>query len=365
MQCSVKRVVENGFAPAGAIVNRGKNWMRLGSSTTMVILGSLLLITSMSMASCSSKKTRLDAEKKQQPLTLGVSKSMMATPVYIAYEKGLFAREGLDVTLKEFGSGKLATRAMLSGQIDVSTVADLPIVFNAFDGADFCVLATFTASYRFAQIVVRSDRGIQNAADLKNKKIGANRGTTSHFYLGAFLTDNGLSMTDVEMRNYGTPELAEALIRGDVDAISVWAPHEQKALNQLKTKAVLLKGGEIYRTTFSLAANKGFSKKRRDVATRLIRALNAAARFCTDHREEAETIIATTFSLRRSVVSAYWDEYRFGTFLDQAFLTGLDDVARWAIENKFVTQSEIPNFFNYVCPEVLASVYPDDVSIVR
>ena len=62
-------------------------------------------------------------------------------------KKGYFENEGLDLTIKEYGSGKAATESILNGEVDISTVADMPVVFNSFSREDFCIISTFASSY--------------------------------------------------------------------------------------------------------------------------------------------------------------------------------------------------------------------------
>lgn len=298
-------------------------------------------------------------------ISIGISRSFLSIPIYIAQEQGLFAAAGLDVTIHEYGSGKLATDAMLKGEVDLSTVADMPIVFNSFKERDFCILSTFTSSYSFVRIVARKDRGIRTAADLKGKRVGANRGTSSHFYLGALLTYNHLSLKDIEMIHRKTGALPDALISGEVDAISVWPPHTQKALQGLGDNGTILSGPEIYRATFSLAAKTDFAHKRQGAVEKTLGALDKATSFMDANHEKTIDTLVEIFKVDKEVLSTVLAEYRFGISLDQALLVGLDDIARWAKENQFVEQKKIPNYLEYFGTDAMDVVKPEAVTIIR
>ncbi|MCP4396810.1 MAG: hypothetical protein GY801_05870 [bacterium] len=41
------------------------------------------------------------------------------------------------MTLQEYPSGKLAAKAMFAGEVDIATVADMPVVFNSWRWSSF------------------------------------------------------------------------------------------------------------------------------------------------------------------------------------------------------------------------------------
>ena len=319
----------------------------------------VLMVCGLVFVSCKSNETKI-----KEKITVGISKSFLSIPVYIAQEQGFFSDEGLDVTVKEYSSGKMATKALFAGEVDMSTVADMPVVFNSFKRNDFCIFATFTYSYPFVKIIARTDMGIKTGADLKDRKVGVNRGTSSHFFLEVFLIHNRLPSSDVEMINIKTVDLPLALKNNEVDAISVWQPYSQKAKQLLGDNAIELPASEIYRTTFSFAAMKSFSKEHPKRLERFVRALDKAATFTKNDREKAQEIIAGSFNLDRSTVRAAWDDFVYGIFLDQSLLAGWDEIARWAITNKFVHKKKIPNYLNYICPDALEAVKPESITII-
>ena len=319
----------------------------------------VLLVCGMVFVSCNSNETMI-----REKVTVGISKSFLSIPVYIAQKQGFFSDEGLDVTVKEYSSGKMATKALFAGEVDMSTIADMPVVFNSFKRNDFCIFATFTYSYPFVKIIARKDVGIKTGADLKDRKVGVNRGTSSHFFLEVFLIHNLLSSSDVEMINIKTVDLPLALKNNEVDAISVWQPYSQKAKQLLGDNAIELPASEINRTTFSFATMKNFSKEHPDILERFLRALDKADAFTKNDREKAQEIIAGRFSLDRNTVRAAWDDFVFGIFLDQSLLAGWDEIARWAITNKFVDKKKIPNYLNYICSDALRAVKPESITII-
>lgn len=302
---------------------------------------------------------------KRETVAIGVSKSFLSIPVYIAQKRGYFAEEGLDIIMKEYGSGKRATESLFAGEVDISTVADMPVVFNSFKRRDFYIIATFAYSFHMVKIIARRDRGINIGTDLRGKKVGVNRGTSSHSFLGVFLLHNGLSISDVKMIQIPTADMPAALKNNEVDAISVWQPYVQETKLLLQDKAVELPDSEIYRTTFSFAVKKSFAKDRLVTIKRFLRALDKASAFIDGHREESQEIIAQIFGLDKKTVRAIWDDFVFRILLDQSLMIGWEDIARWAIGNNLADRSRIPNYLDFIYFDGLAAVKPEAIGIIR
>jgi len=318
-----------------------------------------LLVGGLFFVGCTSDKMGT-----KEKVTVGIARSLLSTAVYIAQKQGFFSDEGLDVTVKEYGSGKKATQALFAGEIDISTVSDMPVVLNSFKRQDFCIFATFAYSYPFVKVIARRDKGIRTGADLKGKKVGANWGTSSHFFLGVFLIHNRLSISDVEMINIKTIDLPAALKNNEVDAISVWQLYTQEAMQLLGDNAIELPSAEIYRTTFSFAVMKRFGKEHPKILQKILRAIDKACAFIRKDREKAQEIITAIFSIDKNTVSPLLDGMEFDISLDQSLLVGWDEIARWAIANKLVDHEMFPDYLNYICPNALEAVKPESITII-
>ncbi len=67
------------------------------------------------------------APAERERLVLGVAENAGDMPTFMALEKGFYRDEGLDVTTKSWPAGKMALEALLRGEVNVATVADLGI----------------------------------------------------------------------------------------------------------------------------------------------------------------------------------------------------------------------------------------------
>lgn len=296
---------------------------------------------------------------------LGISRSPLSAPLIIASDQKYFEEEGLDITAKEYSSGKLALQGLFAGEVDVSTVAGTPIVFESFERDDFCILGTFVYSYHDIKLIARRDRGIEKASSLKGKRIGTDMGTTGQFFLSAFLVYNGLLGSEVEVTDISTNDLPAALGEDRVDAISVWEPHASKALDLLQDNAIRLPSTDIYRTTFNLVAKKNYVKSHPNTLIKILKAIDQGMTFMDKQKERSQAIVSRRLGKEEQSVAGLWDEYVYKLFLDQALLVSLADEARWAIRNRLTDRTEVPDFMELIHIDVLDSVKPGEMTIIR
>ena len=314
----------------------------------------------------------LSQEQPEEPtelekVTLGVESSLLPAAVWMAENKGYFQKQGLDLTIKEFDSGRLSLLAMLKGDegIDISTVAPTPIMFNSFDRDDFYVFATFVYSYDDVKVIARKDKGINTAADLIGKKIGTPAGTTGQFFVEAFLIDNSLLASEVEVIDISPSDLPGALENNQVDAIVIWEPHGYNARRLLGNKAIRLPSSDVYKETFNFMVMKDFVEENPEVLKKFLRAIDKATVFIKNHKEESQEIVAKRLNLNKEGLTVLWDEFVFEISLDQSLIITLESEARWAIKNNLTDATEVPNYLNYIYHDALEAVKPEACRIIH
>lgn len=323
------------------------------------------LIAMMALVFGTSSLLTVDQVNAGDTVRLGISRSLLSAPLIIAFDQGYFKKEGTDVTIKEYNSGRLALEGLLAGEVDVSTVAGTPIMFNSFKRQDFCILGTFVYSYHDTKMIARKDKGISKASDLRGKRIGVNKGTTGQFFLSTFLVYNSLLASEVQITDIGNKDLPEALKSELVDAIAIWEPHAYKAMKLLQDKAVKLPSSDIYRTTFNLVTMKDFLKPHLEAIKKVLRAIDRATIFIEEQKETSKAIVAKRLGKKKRAISALWDEYVYELFLDQALPLTLADEARWALKHNLTKKTKVPNFMNCICLDALEAVKPDAVTIIH
>ncbi len=161
----------------------------------------------------------------QTKVAIGLSGWTGFAPLTLAKEAGIFARNGLDVTLRKIPQ-KDRHLAIASGDIQcAATTVETWIVWNA-GGVATQQLFQLDKSYGADGMVVRPE--IQKIADLKGKTVAASApGTAPYFTLAWMLKKNGLSTKDVKIVNLEPQAAANAFLagQGGLDAAMTYEPY--------------------------------------------------------------------------------------------------------------------------------------------
>ncbi len=144
---------------------------------------------------------------------------------WVAEDQDFFGQNGLNVTSHAYDTGAGALNGVLNGEADLVVGAnEFPLVGRALNHAEIRTFGSISRS-EFIYLVGRKDRGIWKASDLKGKRVGTTFGTIAHFYLGRFLSLNGVNFQDVTLVDLKTQaEWVNAVVDGDVDAVATAQP---------------------------------------------------------------------------------------------------------------------------------------------
>ncbi|MGH7769385.1 MAG: ABC transporter substrate-binding protein [Candidatus Binatia bacterium] len=228
--------------------------------------------------------------------SLRVSFSAPATvylPLWAASDAGFFKKQGLNVEIIHVGSSPIAISALMTNETQV------------LSGGGTVAPTAYLQGERGLQIFARmnnrfvfslfSHPSITTLDGLKGKKLGVTRfGGSLEFATRYFLRQQGIdARKDLSMIQLGrVPDIATALIAGNVDAGTVSFPHHlilKKA--GYRELADLSQMDTPYATT-AFVGRKNFLAENEAQMERFVRALIEAIHYLRSHRTEALKIIS-------------------------------------------------------------------------
>ncbi len=297
-------------------------------------------------------------------LRLGFLADPLSSLLYIARERGMFKRHGLDVSFESYEGGAYAVRDLLAGQLDVAVATEFILVLQGLKRADLRGIGTISTANNI-EVIARSDRGIEKPEDLKGKRAGVIKGTINEFLLNVFLSFNSIRPAEIQTVDLKPSETVTALSEGQIEAGCLHPPFSYAAKKKLASKAISwsAQGGQEY--FFLMLAKDELIKARPRAITSLLEGLLEAETFLKEHHSQARDIVARALNLAPEAVTEGWSKIRFRVRLDQELLTLMEDEARWAIRNKLVDAEKIPNYFPLLYLEGLQNIKPEAVGVIH
>jgi sulfonate transport system substrate-binding protein len=287
------------------------------AGTRLLTLGTAIAFA----AVLSTSPNNAAAEK----LRVGINVTTIETlPIYLAAEGPLAGA-------LELKGGALPL--LTEGKVDTVTNAETQALLRSTANPDIRVILT-VAEYSY-RLVARRSSGIATASDLRGKKIATQLNSSAHFYIVKTLRGAGLSEADVTVVGMRPPEMAAALTRGDVDAVSIWEPAAGKSAEALGADAVVLSGAG-YRERFNLNTTTGVlaDPARRKALVDLLRVLIGTSQEAREHPERAKPLIAAKLGLTEQFVSSVWGLFSFPASIPDDMLASMVEQEPWMAQKQ-------------------------------
>jgi len=300
-----------------------------------------------------------------EPVTVAYSPFESSGLFLVAVDQHFFEQNGLNLTLYRSSSGAAALDDMLNGKADMAvSVSEYPLVSKVFQGTTARALASMDKA-EYIYIVARKDRGIVNASDLKGKRIGTSTGSIAGFYLGRFLTLNGMGIGDVRTVNIATPgETADAVVDGDLDAAVLAQPYADQARDLLGANATSWPAQSSQPLFALVVSTEEWIAGHPDQASRFLRALAEAEAYTNAHPAGAGAIIQRELNFDPAYMDTVRQQNQFGLSLDQSLVLAMEDESRWMIANNLTNATAVPDFGKYIYPDALNAVKPGSVNVI-
>lgn len=252
----------------------------------------LALVLVLGLAGCGASNTPKEQPKEAQgqtPLKVTLPTWTGYGPLFLAQEKGLFKKHGVEIELSIVDGLAERKQALAGGKVDgMATAQDVQVTLAA-SGIPVQVVWLLDDSFGGDGVLVKNE--IQSAADLKGKKVAFEVGSTSHLLMLTVLKKAGLTDKDVEVVPMSAGDAGAAFIAGKVDAAVTWEPWLSKGASANGKVLVSTKDlpGII---VDSISFRQEIVEKRPDDVKAFVAAMAEAMDYWKNNKDESDQIMA-------------------------------------------------------------------------
>ena len=234
----------------------------------------------------------------QADITVAALPAADLAGLYIALDQGLFARQGLHVTIEPIASSQAVITAQLKGHVDISAGSYIPYIAAQAAGARFRVLAEASTLRPDTRVLVTTANSpIVTVAGLAGKQIGVN-GTNSigTLLISVLLYDHGISPARVRLvtDKQGFPAMPAQLQAGTWSAAFLAEPYITLAGEQYgdRVLADLDQGSAVNFPIDGYVATTAWAQKYPDTAAAFVRAIEEGQLMADTDPSTAQAAIA-------------------------------------------------------------------------
>lgn len=216
-------------------------------------------------------------------------------PLYLARDKGFFKEQGVEVDLIVLTGVAERNSALKSGKLDALAAPVDYFALAAGSGVPATIVMAIDESVGGDGIVAR--RFIKSIGDLRKKKVAAQKGLPSDFFLRALLQQNGMSVEEINYIDMETAQAGAAFLAGSLDAAVVWEPWLSRATEQ--GKGHILASTRDHRDLIvdCLAFNHALIQKKPEDVQRVVNAVLKAIDFAKADPVAASETVAKYFEV--------------------------------------------------------------------
>jgi ABC-type nitrate/sulfonate/bicarbonate transport system substrate-binding protein len=235
-------------------------------------------------------------------------------PLWIAHERGLFAKQGIDAQILIFDDAPLH----IAGDIQFGVIGIPAAILLVSEGREVKVLVSLDTPRATGHLITR--REIKTPVDLRGKRFGVNRigaGVWIHSmlalnHLGLDPKRDGITFVEIP----GTPQLAQALEAGQIDAVVI--DPGQSAQLRAKGFSLLLDlySAEISGVQSALVVTGDYLRERPDVVEKVVAALIEGIGYSLAPRNEE--IVRNTLMTRTKISTPAAADIGYQNFLSRA-----------------------------------------------
>ena len=308
---------------------------------------------------------RTNSEKKADTteLRLAVPLQPQSALLLTAVERRDFAKHGLDVSLRDYPSGKRALHdGLFAEEANFAAASDMPVAIAGFDRADFRIVARTFSADNVNRVIARRDVGIAEPTDLRGKRVATQENSAVHYFLYLFLLEHGMTEEDVSLSFMKAQALPRALAEGRIDAFSMREPYIGEAKRLLADNAVLFAAPGVYEQMDVIVVCEALAKKSPGILKSFVAALLDSEAFVREQPARARALVEKRLGMESGGLTDFWRSSNIGVSLPTSLLLRMEDQARWSI-TRHHDHKKVPNYLGLVEAKPLLSLRSISVGI--
>jgi len=219
------------------------------------------------------------------------SVSGLHSAVWVAEQKGLFRKHGIDAEVIVTGQGGTAgISALLANDIQIVASAGDVLVAAALRGGD-TVMVAGVVNKGLQRLVTKPE--IKTPAELKGKRVGVTRiGAVSHSVLLMMLQRWKMSVNDVQVLQLGSsPNMLASLDKGGVEGAVLTIPSMFVAEDRGYRVLLDMADTDIYYLHTMIATTRPYIRSHRDKVSRFLRGYVEGIAFVKQNKKESLDIV--------------------------------------------------------------------------
>jgi len=246
------------------------------------------------------------------------------------------------------------------GEADLATNAETQALRYSVDHPDLRIVMTVTEGlYR---VVARRSAGIETMADMKGKRVATIPQTSAGYFFKLMLESEGLSCADIEaVPIVPLTGMTEALANREVDAVVIWEPESENAVQVLGDDIVTFSGDGVYRELFNLntTAEKLADPEKRNAIVQFIRAILDASEEIRENPERAQALVQVAGEFDAQNVVESWEHHGWLAAVPDDLLDVLVVQEQWLAER----DGRVPRSRDELATLIDTSVYEEAVAL--
>ena len=257
----------------------------------------MLLLSTIFLSACSLPKPPGENSSYDKVFRIGYQKN---GPLLILKELGTLEERlkplGYKVEWYEFQAGPALLEALNAGSIDFGRSGDSPPIFAQASDSTLQYVAAGKSKFEGSGILVKNDSSIKTLADLKGKKIGFAKGSSSHYLLVKALEKAGLNYSDIEPAYLSPGDARIAFEKKEIDAWVIWDPFT--ADTQLQADATLLVNGKgLTSDRDFFLASSDFLQENKEIIKVVMKEIQKSCQWANEHPEDLTKMLSSILGI--------------------------------------------------------------------